>query len=362
MIPFIDLKSQYERVQTQVTKRIHDVLESGHYIMGPEVKEMEDLLAKYVGVNHCIAVSSGTDALLIPLMAWGVSPGDEVIIPNFSFFATAEVVELLGAKCVFVDIDPVTYNLDAKMLEAKISSKTKAIIAVSLYGRCADFDSINKIASRHGIPVIEDGAQSFGATLGGKKSCGLSTVGATSFFPSKPLGCYGDGGACFTNDNKLAMEMREIRIHGQSKRYQHTRIGINGRMDTIQAAILIEKMSIFDDELKARREIAERYNQGIKSFTTPKLDFDTHAMAQYTIESDSRDELIAYLNKHDIPTAIHYPGTLSEQLAISDRYKELNTPHAHKASRKVLSLPMSPYLKLTDQQKIIDVLNAYGEK
>jgi len=362
MIPFIDLKSQYEKIKNNIDQSIQKVLDHGHYIMGPEVEELEKSLALYVGSKHCIAVSSGTDAQLIALMALNIKPDDEVIVPDFSFFATAEVVEMLGAECVFVDIDPNTYNMDPKLLEAKITKKTKAIMPVSLYGLCADFDSINAIANKYGIPVIEDAAQSFGATYRGKKSCNLTTIGATSFFPSKPLGCYGDGGACFTNDDDLALAMRQIRVHGQSKRYVHSRIGINARMDTIQAAILIEKLKIFDEEIVKREKIANFYSQKIKNLKGPPKTEETHVYAQYTLEASNRNELIEYLKEHNVPTAIHYPGTLSEQPILSHKYKNIETPHSQYASRHVFSLPMSPYLKEEDQVKIINLINQFNEK
>ena len=306
---FIDLKTQGQRIEDKVMSRIQTILRNGMYIMGPEVEELEHLLAQYVGVKHALAVASGTDALLIALMALGVGYGDEVITTPFSFFATAEVIALLGAKPVFVDIDEYTYNIDPSKIEAAITSKTKAIMPVSLYGQCADFDSINEIAAKHGLPVIEDGAQSFGALYEDRRSCGVTTIGCTSFFPSKPLGCYGDGGACFTNDAELARKMTEIRLHGQSKRYYHTSLGINGRLDTIQAAVLIEKMAIFPEEVDARQVVAERYAQLLPaSVRKPLITADNLSVyAQYTIEVEHRDALQAALQKQGIPTAVHYP-------------------------------------------------------
>ena len=251
---FIDLKTQYRRIEADVNQRIKNVLEHGQYILGPEVAELEEKLAAYVGARHCIAVASGTEALLIAMMAVGVGPGDEVITPSFTYIATAEVARVLGAKPVCVDIDPRTYNIDANLIETAITSKTKAIVPVNLYGQCADMDKINTIAQKHDLPVIEDAAQSFGATYKGRKSCNLSVIGATSFFPSKPLGCYGDGGALFTNDDELAVVMRQISRHGQDRRYHHVRVGMNGRIDTLQAAILLSKFSIFDEEVLARAQ------------------------------------------------------------------------------------------------------------
>lgn len=259
MIPFIDLKAQYEAIKPQVQARINQVLEHGQYIMGPEVIELEEKLAAYVGVKHCISASSGTDTLLIAMMALGIGSGDEVITTPFTFIATGEMIALLGAKPVFVDIDPKTYNIDPSKIAAAISHKTKAIMPVSLYGQCADMDEINVIANQHGLPVIEDAAQSFGATYKGRKSCALSTIGSTSFFPSKPLGGYGDGGALFTNDDTLAKAMKEIRVHGQDRRYHHPRIGINGRLDTLQAAILLAKLERFDWEVQQRQKVGAGY-------------------------------------------------------------------------------------------------------
>jgi UDP-2-acetamido-2-deoxy-ribo-hexuluronate aminotransferase len=259
MIPFIDLKAQQERIKEDLNRRIQRVLDHGQYIMGPEVKELEVKLAAYVGVSHCIGVASGTDALMIALMAIGIQPGDEVITTPFTFIATAEVIALLQGKPVFVDIDPRTYNIDPAKIEAAITGKTRAILPVSLYGQCADMDAINAIAAKYHLPVIEDAAQSFGATYMGRKSCGLSTIGCTSFFPSKPLGCYGDGGACFTDDDGLASRMRQIRAHGQDRRYHHPVIGVNGRLDTMQAAILLAKYEVFETEVKLRGEIGGLY-------------------------------------------------------------------------------------------------------
>lgn len=356
---FIDLKTQGQRIEDKVMARIQSILRSGMYIMGPEVEELEKILAQYVGVEHALAVASGTDALLIALMALGVGHGDEVITTPFSFFATAEVIALLGAKPVFVDIDEHTYNIDPSKIEAAITSKTKAIMPVSLYGQCADFDAINAIAAKHGLPVIEDGAQSFGAVYKGKRSCGLTTIGCTSFFPSKPLGCYGDGGACFTNDALLAQKMTEIRLHGQSKRYYHTSLGINGRLDTIQAAILIEKMAIFPEEVEARQVVAARYAKLLpKHVKRPYIASDNLSVyAQYTIEVENRDDLQAALQKQGIPTAVHYPYGLHEQPIFKELYGQTQSfAKTEYAARRVMSLPMHPYLTEADQEKICNVL------
>jgi len=277
---FIDLKTQYSLIENEVLMSIKNVLNHGQYIMGPEIAALEKQLAEFVGVKHALVNSSGTDALLMALMALDIQPGDEVITSPFSFFATAEVISLCHAIPVFVDIDPATYNMDPNKLAAAITSKTKAIMPVSLYGQCADYDAINAIANQYGIPVIEDAAQSFGATYKGKYSCSLSTIGCTSFFPSKPLGGYGDSGACFTNDDELAQKLIEIRIHGQNARYCHSRIGINGRMDTIQAAILIEKMKIFPEEIIMRQRVARRYDELLSDVVkTPSSAPAIHALA-----------------------------------------------------------------------------------
>jgi UDP-2-acetamido-2-deoxy-ribo-hexuluronate aminotransferase len=359
MMQFIDLKTQGKRIEHHVMARIQAILDHGAYIMGPEVTELETMLARFVGVEHALAVASGTDALLIALMAVGVGSGDEVITTPFSFFATAEVIALLGAKPVFVDIDPMTYNIDPGLIEAAITAKTKAIMPVSLYGQCADFDEINAIAARHQLVVIEDAAQSFGAQYKGRRSCGVSTIGCTSFFPSKPLGCYVDAGACFTNDATLAQRMAEIRLHGQSKRYYHTSLGINGRCDTIQAAILIEKMGLFIEEIQARQKVAQRYAALLpSSIRKPMVKADNLSVfAQYTIEVDDREALQDALQQRGIPTAVHYPFGLHEQPIFKDLYPEEKFyPKTEYAARRVMSLPMHPYLSAADQEKICSLL------
>lgn len=363
MIPFIDLQSQYKRLQEGMERRIRQTLEGGQYIMGPEVAELESALANYIGAKHCLAVSSGTDALLMALMALDLGPEDEVIVPDFSFFATAEVVELLRAKLVYADIDPQTYNLCPQDLKRLINKKTKAIIPVSLYGQCADFDEINAIADEAGVVVIEDGAQSFGATYKDKKSLNLSAIGCTSFFPSKPLGAYGDGGAIFTNDDALLKKLSEIRIHGQAGRYHHVRVGLNARMDSLQAAILLEKLTIFDDEFAKRQQIARRYSELIPGdFVRPFIREDRQSVyAQYTIQYERREELVAFLNTREIPTAVHYPMPLSKQPALS-HIKGETCPVSWKTSQSVLSLPFHPYLSETDQDKVIEGLRDFLRK
>ena len=344
-IDFIDLKAQQALIRDQIESNIKRVLDHGQYIMGPEVFQLEEALADYVGVKHCVGVSSGTDALLIAMMSLGVEPGDEVITSPFTFIATGEMIALLGAKPVFVDIDPRTYNLDPRKIEAALSSKTKAIMPVSLYGQCADLKSINEIADKHGLPVIEDAAQSFGATHYGKKSCALSTIGCTSFFPSKPLGGYGDGGACFTDDDELAKTAREIRVHGQEKRYHHTRVGINGRLDTLQAAVLLAKFEVFQAEVEARGRIGDAYSKGLVSLDldVPYVSLNnSHVYAQYTIKVKERDEVADLLKARGIPIAVHYPISLECQPALGKGV--ITCLESASASETVMSLPMHPYL------------------
>lgn len=354
---FVDLKAQYRILEEELNSRIKNVLEHGRFIMGPEVTELENQLANYIGSKHCVSVSSGTDALLIAMMVLGVKAGDEVITTPFTFVATAETIALLGAKPVFIDIKESTYNINPDLIEQAITEKTKAIIPVSLYGQCADFDEINAVAEKHGIPVIEDGAQSFGATYKGRKSCNLSTIGCTSFFPSKPLGGYGDGGACFSDDADLAKAMKEIRVHGQDRRYHHPRLGVNGRLDTLQAAILLAKFLKFPDEVEARKRIGARYTSLLKDagVVSPYIEeFNTSVYAQYTILVDHRDKVQKALSENGIPTAIHYPVPLHKQPAFFDQYCAV--PIAEKIASKVLSLPMHPFLNEEDQDFIVKVI------
>ena len=358
MIEFIDLKAQQARLKDKIELGIQRVLEHGQYILGPEVSELEEKLAAYVGAKHCISCANGTDALQIVQMAFGIGPGDEVITPGFTYIATAETVAVLGAKPVYVDVNPKTYNLDIEKLEAAITPRTKAIIPVSLYGQCADFDAINAIAAKYNLPVIEDAAQSFGATYKGRKSCNLSTVACTSFFPSKPLGCYGDGGAIFTNDDELAKVIRQIARHGQDSRYHHVRVGMNSRLDTLQAAILLPKLEILDDEIEARQRVAETYTKLFNEagvLTTPFI--ETHnqsAWAQYTIQVDNRDAVQEHLKEQGIPTAVHYPIPMNKQPAVADESAVLLVGDA--IAERVMSLPMHPYLTIEAQEKIINVL------
>lgn len=342
---FIDLHAQQERIRDRINSGIAKVLEHGQYILGPEVSELEGQLADYVGAKHCISCANGTDALQIALMALAIGPGDEVITPSFSYIATASMVALVGAKPIYVDVDPISYNLDPLLLEAAITPRTKAIIPVSLYGQCADFDAIEVIAERHGITIIEDAAQSFGASYKGRKSCNLSTIATTSFFPSKPLGCYGDGGAMFTNDGNIAQALLQIARHGQSRRYHHSRLGINSRLDTLQAAILLAKLDILDEELAGRQEVANAYNEALSplGLSLPQIaPHNVSAWAQFTIRVPNRSQVAAALAEDGVPTAVHYPLPLNKQPAVAD--PDADVPHGDKAADEVISLPMHPYL------------------
>ncbi|MDN5938730.1 MAG: DegT/DnrJ/EryC1/StrS family aminotransferase [Salinisphaera sp.] len=356
----VDLQAQYQRIRTDVDQRMRVVLEHGQYVMGPEVEELESRLAAYVGGGECVAVSSGTDALLLALMALDIGPGDEVITTPFTFIATGEMIALIGARPVFVDTCADTYNINPERVEAAITDRSRAILPVSLYGQCADMAALEAVSQRHGIPVIEDAAQSFGATQRGRRSCALSPLAATSFFPSKPLGCYGDGGAVFASDPVLAERMRELRNHGQDRRYHHPRVGINGRLDTLQAAILLAKLAVFDDEVAARQQVAKRYDELLAGkVTTPRLAAgNTSVYAQYTIEVDHRDAVQAALSEQGIPTAVHYPVPLNRQPALAT---DVAVPVAEAAAQRVLSLPMHPYLSEQDQQTVAAaVLRAIG--
>jgi UDP-2-acetamido-2-deoxy-ribo-hexuluronate aminotransferase len=362
-LPFIDLRAQYAALKEQIDARIQRVLDHGQYIMGPEVAELEQRLATYTGAKHCITVASGTEALLISLMALDLNPGDEVITTPFTFAATAEMIVLLGGKPVFADIEPDTCNLDARGIEAKITARTKAIMPVSLYGQCADMDEINAIATRHGLPVIEDAAQSFGATYKGRKSCNLSTLGCTSFFPSKPLGCYGDGGAIFTSDDALAQACREIRVHGQSGRYQHTRVGVGGRMDTLQCAIVLAKLERFEWEVEQRKQIGARYQallepllaDGGAELLAVRPDRDC-VWAQFTVKLPRREAVQAALKAQGVPTAVHYPKPIHHQPAYAALCCPECCPHSTAAAERVMSLPMSADLAPAQQDEVVRAL------
>lgn len=358
MVQFLDLAAQQNRIRDDLDRRLADVLAHGRFILGPEVTELEDTLSAYTGASYCISCANGTDALQIAMMALDIGPGDEVIVPAFSYIATAEAVALLGARPVYVDIDPTSYNIDPQLLSQSISERTRAIVPVSLYGQCAEFDDINRIASDNGIPVIEDGAQSFGATRHGIRSCNLSTIACTSFFPSKPLGCYGDGGAIFTNDAELAEQIRRIARHGQSRRYYHERVGVNSRLDTLQAAILLAKIGILDEEIDARNQLAGKYTSLLSSHTgiiTPSIaDYNTSAWAQYTIRVTNRDAVVSLLKDMGIPTAVHYPTPLNKQPAVRD--DSVSLPVGDQAAQEVLSLPMHPYLTDSDISTVANAL------
>ncbi|MCG6897530.1 MAG: DegT/DnrJ/EryC1/StrS family aminotransferase [Thiocapsa sp.] len=366
---FIDLKSQYRLIEDDVKARIDAVLNHGQYIMGPEIQELEEALAAFVGVAHCIGLSSGTDALLAAMMALEIGRGDEVITTPFTFIATGEMVALLGIRPVFVDIDPVSYNIDPRRIEDAITGRTRAIMPVSLYGQCADMDAINEIADRHQLPVIEDAAQSFGATYKGRHSCALSRIGCTSFFPAKPLGAYGDAGACFTSDEGLAGRLREIRNHGQDRRYHHPHLGLNARLDTIQAAVLLAKLSLFPQEIEARARLGARYTEllqergaastadGYGSVLTPFVP-PTHGSvyAQYTIQVPARDQVGQALASEGIPTSVHYPVPLNDQPVFQPSLDRAATPVSARIAKRVISLPMHPYLSDAEQLRIADAV------
>jgi UDP-2-acetamido-2-deoxy-ribo-hexuluronate aminotransferase len=355
-VQFIDLKSQYKILESNINVRLKDICENTRFIMGAEVQEIEKKLSEYTQAKYAIGCASGTDALQIALMALNLQPGDEVITTPFTFFATGEVIALLGLKPIFVDIKEDSYNINPSLIEANITNNTKAIIPVSLYGQCADMDVINSIAAKHNIPVIEDAAQSFGAEYKGHKSCNLSTIGTASFFPSKPLGCYGDGGMIFTNDEKLAADMKMIGNHGQERRYYHSKIGINSRLDTMQAAILLAKMELFADEVRKRSEIGARYTELLQNYVrTPIVQKNnTHVYAQYTIEVDNRDVFCAKMQEKNIPTAVHYPVPLHFQPVFKDLgFEKGDFPVAENVSKRVVSLPMHPYLDEATQDEIV---------
>jgi UDP-2-acetamido-2-deoxy-ribo-hexuluronate aminotransferase len=359
-LEFIDLKTQYAALKDRIAERMQRVLDHGQYIMGPEVRELEVALEQRTGARHCITVASGTEALLISLMALGLRPGDEVVTTPFTFAATAEMIVLLGGVPVFVDIEADTCNIDARLIEPKITARTRAIMSVSLYGQVADMDEINAIAARHGLAVIEDSAQSFGARYKGRQSCDLSTLACTSFFPSKPLGCYGDGGAIFTSDDALAQACREIRVHGQSARYTHTRLGVGGRMDTLQCAIVLAKLERFDWELAQRNALGDRYAEllsGVEGVQLLSVRPDRDCVwAQYTVLVDARDQVQQALQSRGIPTAVHYPRPLHHQPAYAGFERADGCPRSVVAAGHVLSLPMSADLTHAQQDDVVDAL------
>ncbi len=364
-IDFIDLKTQQKRIRDSLEQRIKKVMDHGAYIMGPEIAELEEKLAHYVGVKHCIVCGSGTDALLMPLMAYGIKPGDAVFTSPFTFIATAEVVALLGATAVFVDIDPRTYNIDPIKLEEEIQKflknnsgrKARGIIPVDLFGQTADYDPIEAVAKKYNLFVLQDAAQSFGATYKGRKAGSMGNVAATSFFPAKPLGCYGDGGAIFCNNDEMMQKLRSIRVHGQgSDKYNNVRIGINGRLDTMQAAVLLAKMEIFDEEVHLRNSIAARYTQKLQhSVTTPFVPKDyVSVWAQYSVLVQQRDEMINRLKSRGVPTAVYYPKPLHLQEAFSSLgYQRGDFPVSERIADSIFSVPMHPYLREDVQDYIV---------
>jgi UDP-2-acetamido-2-deoxy-ribo-hexuluronate aminotransferase len=360
---FVDLKTQYRTLKGAIDARIQKVLDHGQYVLGPEVAELEQQLAAHVGAKHAVACASGSDALLIALMALDVKPGDEVVTCPFTFAATVEMIVLLGAKPVLVDVQADTCNLDPTLLERALTPRTRAIMPVALYGQPADMDEINAIAAARGIAVVEDAAQSFGATYKGRRSCALSTIGCTSFFPSKPLGCYGDGGAVFADDAALAQAFREIRHHGQAGRYHHTRIGINGRLDTIQCAVLLAKLERFDREVAERQIVAHRYDAALAGLapavrTLPVRADRTSVYAQYTVRVANRAALEQKLKAAGIPTAVHYPVSLHQQPAYERFFPGARFPVSEALAREVLSLPMHPYLDEATQARIVEAVRA----
>lgn len=358
---FVDLKSQYRRYQAEIDTRLRRVLEHGQFILGPEIAELEEALARFVGVRHALTVASGTDSLEIALRALGIGPGDEVITVPFTWISTAEVIALVGARPVFVDIEPDTYNIAVEQIEAAITPRTRALLPVSLFGQMPDFDRINALAARHGLPVIEDAAQSFGATQRGRRSGGVTTIGSTSFFPAKPLGCYGDGGALFTNDEALAERMRAIRTHGGLERNHHPLLGMNGRFDTLQAAVLLAKLPHFEWELSERRRLAARYNAALEGLcVTPAVaPGNTHVYAQYTIRVPDRDAVAARLKAAGIPTAVYYPKCLHQQPVFAGLgHRPGDFPVAEQAAGEVLSLPLHPFLTEVDQDRVVEALKS----
>ncbi len=358
---FIDLKEQYRRYKAEIDERMNRVMNHGHFIMGPEIGELEQTLAAYAGVKNCISVSSGTASLEIALRALGVGPGDEVITVPFTWISSAEVIGLVGARTVFVDIEPETYNIDADLIEKAITTRTKALLPVNLFGQLPDYERINAIAQKHGLAVIEDAAQSFGATQKGRRSCGMSTIGSTSFFPAKPLGCYGDGGALFTSDDGLAEKMKAIRTHGGLKRHHHPLLGTNGRFDTLQAAVLLAKLPHFEWEVSERERIGARYSELLNEVCrVPQVaSGNSHVYAQYTIRVPDRDKVGEKLKAAGVPTAVYYPKCLHEQPIFAPLgYKWGDFPESEKASREVLSLPMHPFLTEAEQDKIASAVEA----
>lgn len=356
---YIDLKKQFSIVEQNVRSRIDAVFEHGQYVLGPEVKEFEQTAAEWIGVKHAIGVSSGTSALSLALLALDIGPGDEVITTPFSFFATVECIIIRGATPVFVDIDPDTYNLDAGLIEAAITDKTKAIMTVDLYGACPDYAAIKAVADKHNLCIIEDAAQSFGGEQGGKKACSFGDIACTSFFPSKPLGCYGDGGACFTNDDALAEKISQLSNHGQYARYKYNQVGLNARLDTLQAAILLAKFPSFPDEIEARQQVATWYAECLRGVAAPVVRDDTlSAWAQYTVEVDNRSAVQDKLRQLSIPSAVHYPETFLQMPVVQPhmRADQAPCPQAEAAASRVMSLPFHPFMVREEVEQVAQAL------
>ena len=361
MIPFFDLASQQALIKDKLNAYMIKVLEHGKFINGPEVYELEERLSHYTEAKYCISCGNGTDALQIALMALDIGVDDEVIMPGFSYVSTAEVTSLLGAKPVFLDVDLKSFNMNVDLLEEKITEKTKAIIPVSLFGQPADFDEINSIAQKYGISVIEDAAQSFGSVYKNRKSCNLSKIACTSFFPTKPLGCYGDGGAIFTSDKNLSEKIRQIARHGQRGRYKHEIVGVNSRLDTLQAAILLAKLEILDGEVYVRNQMANLYNKNlceIKGLFLPSVKkFNSSAWAQYTIICNQRELLKEHLEGLGIPSFVHYPLPLNQQLAFKNKNVDLEV--STKLANQVLSIPLHAYMETTIIEKISEAIHSF---
>ncbi|MEO1619128.1 MAG: DegT/DnrJ/EryC1/StrS family aminotransferase [Planctomycetota bacterium] len=353
---FIDLKTQYQKYQSAIDGAMSKVMDHGRFIMGPEIAEVESALAEFAGAKHCITVSSGTHSLEIALRALGIGPGDEVITVPFTWISSSEVILLVGATPVFVDIDPVTFNIDVDQVEALITDKTKAIMPVCLFGQMPDFDKLNQLGKKHGIPILEDAAQSFGATQNGVRSCGITDIGSTSFFPAKPLGCFGDGGALFTDNDEYAAAMKAIRTHGGTKRHHHTMVGTNGRFDTLQAAVILAKLPHFQAEVEARGRIGARYSELLRGdCVVPDVQAgNTHVYAQYTIRVPDREHVQATLKEAGIPSAVYYPKCLHEQPVFEPfGYSYGDFPECERASKEVMSLPMHPFLSEEDQDTVV---------
>ena len=358
-INFIDLQGQYRKYKNEIDEQIAQTLDSSAYIGGQKVALLEENLARFSGAKHAIACSNGSSAIFVSLLALGIGRGDEVITSPFTFFATAEMIALTGAKPVFVDIDEKTYNIDPSLIQAVITPKTKAIMPVSLFGQIADMKRINQIAAKHGLTVIEDAAQSFGAKQDGARSCSLSKLATTSFFPAKPLGCYGDGGAIFTSDDELAQKIKILLNHGSKERYFHSAIGINGRLDAIQAGVLNVKLKYFEDEIARRQEVAARYDQNLKNVVTPFVESgNTSVWAQYCIRVKDRARILEICAQKGVPTGVYYPLPLHLQEVFKDLgYKKGDFAVSERVSEDIMALPMSAFLSEQEQDYVIEVIN-----